>query len=360
MNNTNRFAMLEATAKMIEEEAGVGVWRTVYPRRYVPPAGYANPRWNSALLEVYMHFMDNPKPNKVEIDCILCGWQIIKNLVPTFFVGQEFAESLVQTEPPENLTIRELQWPFEGMCFVLPEKFQMDYLGVHVPFVRMAIHKTGPQPAPERVKKFYPWAPTFGISEEKYGENAFIITFTAMYDDKPVDYSGSFSDLDTIDRMMTDQKYQDFCVDPVSAKEMEIVAQTNTVEDMILIKKVIALCAHLLLAMNAVPEQIEADHMLRPPKLKNGVVVKQELWAPRWIGRTYTWNRDRVNHGGHHASPRLHPRRGHWRRQQIGPRVEDKKQRQSKVIWIKPMLVGAKPETKGQANDKTAKTESGH
>jgi len=336
--------MLEATAQMIEDEAGESVWKLVYPRRYVPPQGYANPRWNSALLEVYMHFMDNPHPNKVEVDCILCAWQILKNLVPTFFVGQDFAESLVQTEPPENLTIRELQWPFDGMCFMLPEKFQMDYLGVHVPFVRMALQETGPQPAPERVKKFYPWAPTFGISADAYGEKAFIITFTAMYDDKPVDYSGSFSDLDTLHKMMTDQRYQDFCVDPESAKEMEIVAQTNTVEDMKLIKKVIALCGHLLLAMNAVPEQIEHEFMLRPPKLRNGVVVKSELWSPNFIGRKYTWLRESGASQGTHASPRLHPRRGHWRHQPIGPRFEDKSKRQSKVIWIRPMLVGAKTE----------------
>ena len=342
---TPDFSYIEAAAKSIED-SNQREWKFVQPRRYAPPNGYPNPRHNSALLAVYMEFMKSLKPNKVEVDAILSTWQILKHMVPTFFVGQEFAEALTQTEPPENLMIRDLKWPFDGMSFVLPYKFQLEYFGMWVPFIRLAIQDTGYVPPPLEVKKHFPWAMNFGLSEKAYDERAFIITATAIYGDKPVDYSGSFSDKDSIGTMMSDQRYQDFCVDPVSAREMEIVAATNTVEDMKLLKKVIALSGHLLLALNALPEQIEGPVLLRPERVKRGQVVKQELWSPHFLGRTYRWDRESTSQGGTHASPRMHPRRGHWRHQRHGAgRTE------TRVIWIKPMIVSAKPKDSNDTKD---------
>jgi hypothetical protein len=302
---------------------------------------------NSALMSVHLDFMDAPHPNKVEIDTILSSWQICKALVPTYFVGKEFSEALVNTTPPENLVISELQWPHEGMVFALHEDFQWSYFKRCVPFLRVATHPTGKQPAPLLVKRVYPRAPDFGISEEKYGENCFIVTATVMFGDKPVDYSASFPDTESVGRMMNDQQYQNFCVDPISAREMEIIAATNTMEDMELLKKIIALAAHLLLAMNAVPEHIEKPVIIWPEreKVRRKHAEREWVWTPHFLGRHYRWEQERVSLGGTHASPRMHPRVGHWRHQPHGPG-----RTQKKLLWIKPMLVGAKPKDKNEDN----------
>lgn len=337
-----------AEAADIVEARNPQLWKLVCPRRYVPPNGYANPRINSCLMAVHMRFQFDEKPNKVEIDCILSTWKILESLAPTIFVGKEFAESLALTEPPQNLKISELNWPFLGMTFVLPEAFQKSFFGCPVPFLRVATHPTGYQNAPAIVKKVYPMAPRFGIDEAKFDENCFIVSATVMYGEKPIDYTASFSDKAPIGEMMSDQVYADFTYDSSTGWEEDI---QNTIEgDKTLLRKMIAMAAHLLLAMNAVPEHLEQPSVIRPIRIRGGEVVRQELWTPHFFGRTYTWHRDKDSQGGNHASPRLHPRRGHWRHQPFGTgRTENK------IIWIKPMLIGAKTERTDDA-EKTKTT----
>jgi hypothetical protein len=65
---------------------------------------------------------------------------------------------------------------------------------------------------------------------------------------------------------------------------------------------------------------------------KSGV----ELWTPNVVGRDYRVARAGVeSHGGSHASPRPHWRRGHFRRQAVGAGRTERK-----IIWIEPILIG--------------------
>lgn len=332
------FHMMEQVVEMRRRQPAL--WHLVHPRRLAHPQGYTRTTINSAMMSVHLEFMDSPHPNKVEIDTILSTWQICKSLVPTIFVGKEFSESLVNTEPPDNLIIRDLQWPHEGMVFVLHDDFMWKYFQRAVPFIRVATHPTGRHRAPEMVRKLYPNAPEFGISETSFDKSCFIVTATVMFGDKPVDYSASFPDNEPIGAMMNDPQYQNFCVDDKSLKDLGM-EEAVAIEDRKLLKKIIALAAHLLLAMNAVPEQIEAPHIQWPERERVRARTPEIdwVWHPQFLGRTYQWQRERADHGGTHASPRLHPRRGHWRYQPHGPGRKEKK-----VIWIRPMLIGAKPE----------------
>jgi hypothetical protein len=63
--------------------------------------------------------------------------------------------------------------------------------------------------------------------------------------------------------------------------------------------------------------------------------VRREIWEPTIIGRGYRIARERTTPTGAHASPRVHWRRGHYRRQAFGPERAERK-----TIWIEPTLVG--------------------
>lgn len=331
--------MMDEVVRIRKENPAI--WNLVCPRRIASPKGYIKTTINSALMSIYLDFMFRPKPNKVEVDAILSTWKVCEALVPTIFVGREFAEALVNTEPPDNLVIRELKWPFDGMVFVVHDDFMWNYFRRAVPFIRIARHPTGKQRAPEIVRKVYPNAPEFGISEASYDQSCFIVTATVMFGDKPVDYSASFPDNEPLGEMISDEQYQDFTVDPEDRVEMAEICNTTEAEDRELLKRIISFSGHLLLAMNAVPEQIEAPVIQWPvkEKIQRRVPQRDWVWHPHFLGRNYRWERERASQGGSHASPRLHPRRGHWRHQPYGPGRKEKK-----VIWIKPMLVGAKPE----------------
>lgn len=321
-------------------------WDLVYPRQYAKQPGYFNPRLNSGFMAIYLEFMRHPAPNKVEIDCILSTWKLCENMVPTFFVGQEFAEALVCTQPPENMVLRDLEWPFDGMSFVLPEAFQRSYFGALVPFVRVARVSAELHRPPAAIQKAYNTTRGFGLADSDYGEMAVIITATVMEHGRPVDYSGSFRDTDPLGKMMSDRTYQEFYKEKEQAMNLRVTDLEANEASLTMLKKIISLVGHLMLAMNAVPEQIEVPTVVFPvkEKVQRRTAMKNWVWHPHYLGRDYRWQRENVEGGGTHASPRLHPRIGHWRHQPIGPRVEDRSQRQKKVIWIKPTLVGAKPE----------------
>lgn len=321
-------------------------WAVVCPRSYANQPGYFNPRLDSGFMAIYLEFMAASRPNKVEIDCILSSWKICENLVPTFFVGQEFAEALVCTQPPENMVLGDLKWPFDGMVFVLPEKFQREHFGTLVPFVRAARMPARLHRPPPMIQEAYGTNRGFGLEDSDYGEYAIIVTATVMEHGRPVDYSGSFRDKDSLGMMMSDARYDKFYKDQERALQLGYTDLGSDTKDLELLKKIIALVGHLLLAMNAVPEQIEAPTVVFPlkEKVQKRTPTKNWTWNPHFLGRHYRWQREKVEHGGTHASPRLHPRIGHWRHQLIGPRFEDRSLRQHKVIWIRPTLVGAKPE----------------
>lgn len=350
--------------KMIEEIIGDLAhrpkrWALLSPRRYANTHDYFNPRLNSGFMAIYLDFMNSIKPNKVEVDCILSTWAIIKNMCPTFYVGREFAEALVCTEPPNNMVMKDLQWPFEGMVFVVPTQFQMQYFKALVPFIRVAKVPTAIHPPPKEIAEAWNNNRHFGIQHSDFGEYGIIITATVMEAGRPVDYSGSFPENYSLGQMMCNENYEVYFKDEERAKTMAELGIDDDRHDRDLLKKIISLVGHLLLALNAVPEQIEPPKVVFPlkEKIQRRTPEREWTWQPHFLGRNYRWQRERGDDaGGTHASPRLHPRRGHWRHQPVGPRLEDKSQRQHKVIWIKPMLVGAKPERTDDA--KTTKTNS--
>jgi hypothetical protein len=92
------------------------------------------------------------------------------------------------------------------------------------------------------------------------------------------------------------------------------------------------LLLNLFYAMAARPEYVEGGSRVGTHK-KSGA----EIWTPNLIGRKYQSKSDPNMETGTHISPRMHWRRGHFRHQAYGVgRMEHK------IIWIEPMLIGAR------------------
>jgi hypothetical protein len=93
----------------------------------------------------------------------------------------------------------------------------------------------------------------------------------------------------------------------------------------------------LLLAITARPHLLAPAYIQRRAKPKKHETAPREYWVPSIIGGDYVLPKAPPQ-GGTHASPRMHWRRGHYRRQACGPARRD-----HKIIWIEPMLVAAEP-----------------
>lgn len=83
---------------------------------------------------------------------------------------------------------------------------------------------------------------------------------------------------------------------------------------------------NLLFAMEARPELVESG-----VKVSHHKKSRTDVWTPNIIGRKY---RSVGSGDGTHASPRMHWRSGHFRKQKYG-----KGRKLSKIIWIEPVLI---------------------
>jgi len=86
---------------------------------------------------------------------------------------------------------------------------------------------------------------------------------------------------------------------------------------------------NVLFAMAARPEYVERGGVKTIHK-KSGRQVRY----PNVVGRRYVTRRETGGNAGTHSSPRLHWRRGHFRRQRFGLGSA-----LTKIIWIEPVLV---------------------
>lgn len=300
------------------------IWKTSYPRRIVPPQGFANPKIYAASLAgstaMWEHLEMNMLPHTT---CCLNALFLSMMTVPTYFIRSEFAQAIANTKLPADFKLSELKWPLDAMLFVLPDEFVQSYFGARTPFLGICRCPAGTYPAVEHVN--------FAIKNRWE-----ICTFTPVMNqadrmlihfpcyssaDLPPDYTGSWPlslDLSTI-------RSADF-VDATIYERMihNMPADTSATmtpeQDKALQDKMTMFAVKLMLAFTARPHLIKNGGLLRPAKVKHGKIIKDELWSPNLIGWDYVIRRSGSGQGGTHASPRMVWRVGHFTHQFIGKR----------------------------------------
>ena len=122
--------------------------------------------------------------------------------------------------------------------------------------------------------------------------------------------------------------------DGVCAKVAELEGLTKQ-DEISIINGVTKLTIGLVMAMSARPQQVTTGVCERAEKKnRQGVVEKDAIWTPNFVGKHYHYNRETPV--GEHASPRTHWRRGNFRGQRVGAG-----RTQVKMLWIEPTLVNA-------------------
>jgi len=352
MNASNPFAEFVALMDAMTVN-NPQVVKLVMPRRYVPPQGYINPKVN-ALSMVSHLACNNPDMviDKSSADFILLGWKLCEAAVPTIFVAEDFLTDLMMTDVPEDFPLKDFLWPHEAMVFALPLSFQLRYFGRYVPFVRIGRSVVERHRAPQCVRAVIPQHNEIGIDGGD-AEFGVIICGTVFFPDRDlqsglplrgVDYTASYPEGKKIGEIVQDTIFNNPIPSPGEQEEMRAWSELSTPdEDIAMVHKICTVTLQLLLALNAMPEHLEAPELLRPERIKqnrDGKIIekKEALWKPRLFGGNYVIER-RPPQGGTHASPRMHRRRGH-RRIQRDPITKAI----LKWIWIKPCWVGAQIE----------------
>lgn len=233
--------------------------------------------------------------------------RLIEFSVPTFFVARDLALAISRTDPPEDATWTDVHLPFPVGLFLLPREIVLDEAGNAYNYVTWCRVTAG-----ERLA--IPGGRVTG-----FGNDALIFSSASITDPE---FAGLVKSLDANTwphaRMPGEGDYAEVS-NLVSAERDVINALTR-------------LALGLLMMFEARPALYTPGTRKKKADGKRG---GRETWHPHVLGAEYRIPVRGEAQGGTHASPRLHWRRGFWRRQRHGADLSE-----TKLIWIEPVLVG--------------------
>lgn len=306
-------------AKTIEANLP-GRFKRCYPRRIIPPPGYGNPRLYSASLAA-LTIAPLQQGDKGFLGGMnLCAQLLVEHKVPTYFIHPDFFKAVAATDVPDDFDFSELKWPAEAMVFCLPIKESKEVFGTEVPWIGVARTPVGLYQGPLADYRI-----NFDVAR-------FAIHFPVFSDGLPEDFGGLWPLDGKLGGLINSVPFEDRTW---RSKYGGIHSTLTDEQNRSINNRAMKMAVSLMLAMVAEPEYIEPGEIVRKAKASpRPEKALDELWSPNMIGRHY-----RKKHewqGGAHSSPRAHLRRGHYRRQWYGNKVEGRK---DKVIWIHPTWV---------------------
>lgn len=338
-------------------------YKAVYPRRIVPPGGFVNPKYFSATLWGEFRTGFEPAANSLpHVSGIINAICQMAYRVPTYFVRNEFAQAVAQTELPEDFKFSEIKWPLPAMLFVLPTNFVREYFGHMCPFLSITRVESGIYPS---AIKNLPECnmPVYGINPIKNEVDRFVVLYPVYTNQHaPVDYTGSYP-LDMLVTALDKAPYTDSTqqlleddsdADLFGAYNPKTSTLPKGEAEKVFNAKVQHFAVKLMMALSVRPNFIQNGSLARVEKVKKGKHVVGELWNPNLIGWDYKARRTGLPEApvdadaGEalacvHRSPRMHWRRGHMRNQPHGPKPWTKDS-PKELKWIEPILVNAPDE----------------
>jgi hypothetical protein len=343
MNDTTK-AFVEVVADKLPN-----IWKTSYPRRIVPPQGFANPKIYAATLAGSTAMWEHSEMNMLpHTTCCLNALLMSTMTVPTYFIRNEFAQAIANTKLPADFKLSELKWPLDAMLFVLPDTFVQSYFEAYTPFLGVCRCPAGTYPSVQHVNfavknrwEISTFTPVMNQTDRM------LIHFPCYSaDELPQDYTGnwplsldlsSIRSADFVDATIYERAIHNI---PVELKTASMTPE----QDKALQDKMTVFAVKLLLAFTARPHLIKNGSLVRPAKIKQGKTIKDELWSPNLVGWDYVIQRNGSSQGGTHASPRMTWRVGHFTHQFIGKRNDPsfvsasdlpRKEKEGTIDWNK-------------------------
>jgi hypothetical protein len=227
---------------------------------------------------------------------------------PMFFVKRDLLQAVCQSDTMSVVDWETMPFPFPQMTFMMPRR-ALQCAGRDIMSISVAKMPSGFYNRKGSSQPITALAPSLFITALNEDGETYLRTLTKPFE--PGRSPGPYED-DT----------EDFGIELVEG-DAEFLA------------KMPHIVFNLLFAMAARPEYVEMGR-----KLGNHKKYRGDIWTPNVIGRKYATKRPDNYEPGHHASPRMHWRRGHFRQQPYGPQRSERR-----IIWLEPTLVSAQVAT---------------
>jgi hypothetical protein len=289
-------------------------WTEFYPREYKPVPGYHSPKtwaWNAALS---LYQMGTEQADDFRCSamgaCQMMQWQC-----PMYFIAPEMFTALDHTDYNQNINWRTLEMPFPCACFMIPiGSFSHPEAGAfaYIEYARM-LDGTWVECAFDR----------FQVS----GDHFYIRLVTGGFDVFQMELPKT---LDAFN--LHDPKHVRGEIDKMTFEDMTDAGWVNA-EASRHMERGLRIIVNGVLWMMDRPAIVTPSRHLDSVFRKDGTVMR--FWSPAIMGEHYKMRREPAEPGsGHHASPRPHVRRGHWRDQAYGPRHTLRRPQLIEPFWI--------------------------
>jgi len=299
--------------------------------RFVPPEGFLSPNIVEVMLigsvEVCRRaFSQNTMASLSDVACAALGVESSRVRWPMYALKEELADALLHTRAPGDMTWAELEWPIETATFLLPDVSEMNdhFLSPGNPIAITVGRFLSPYPMP-------PIGKNFVVTDSfNFAGNGLRVLMDVLYFDS---VANSLLAQTMVARMDDSLDLSGQAIMPQPPGALGAMALND--QDMIRQRRVVEMAANILAFMASgyepIPIPSAGPTLVRPASPKH---KRDALFAVRWLGQAYRRIRVGPSLGGHHASPIVHWRCGHFRSQPYGP-----KRALRKPIWIQPVMV---------------------
>lgn len=294
-----------------------------YPRRYHDIETYYSPKLAAGALTYIVSSFDKVDMSQVGIahQTLLPALDfLVEKRMPTFFIAPAMMEALKRTDFKDDIDWQALKLPFEHGCFMLPKGSLTHPDGTQcccIFWTRIWKDQAYPARIIDLARHLQYGMNSFSLVS--WSENGCFLSHNVTDKDRPT--------------VRIRNLFNPNCVVETHGLGDEDLRESDTqfLEDLGCI------AYGMLLALNA-----------RPTLRTDGVRAKRvagkhgkpdtEYWTPNVLGKDYKPKTEPAQ-GGSHMSPRMHWRRGHFRKQAHGLNRSERK-----IIWLEPMLVAAPKE----------------
>ena len=271
----------------------LSLWKQAYPRRVMSPPSYVNHQMVGVHL---FHSMIGRKKGDTGSVAPMVILVLERLNLPSYYITADLCRALLETDPPESLSMAELQWPVDGMVLMIPD-------------------------LPE-VREIFGGIPQFIAIARYRGNTAMGLNTDAVAFTSALILDGRHTTCDSFHPAFL----------PLREIKKSMESDLNDKTGHRVVSKLMSLAVLSIMAMSARSDLVEEGALARKAKMTSKHPRDhEELWNPTWIGKTY---RIASQGDGTHAKPRTHLRRGHMRMQVHG---SDRSLR--KMIWIEPVWV---------------------
>jgi hypothetical protein len=303
--------------------------RLLYPKVYDSPGDFGSTK--QVAIDLCTTFMCSRPSSEVFageeaykdvalMNGVMTAEALIRYQVPTFFIAKDFFAAAMNSNPPTDFPVRELRFPFPSMVFMLPKGVLQSPTDGPIEYIAFSVWIDCPTEFPS----------VFADGRRFRVETSRLSWFTRA---KGNTMMGTFgADVGDLDKGTLGDFFATVDTDS-DAKNPSVFSLPIDEDDAEFMRSVPRVIFKLLLAITARPELVEHGFERKRAKPQNGQ-PRPGYWTPNIIGRKYRVATEGPRHTGNGSSPRMHWRRGHYRRQPFGERLQ-----QSRVIWIDPMLI---------------------